>query len=119
MARINNVSAVIFDMDGTLVDSEIYTAQSVMTLCREFGISDVDVDCSEFDGVSWENIAQRVIEQLPQLAARQGIPRRLHEIYHCMLKNDPPPLIKKARETVIAGPFCKGWPCCKGCGDFF
>jgi beta-phosphoglucomutase-like phosphatase (HAD superfamily) len=58
MTAIQNVSAVFFDMDGTLVDSEIYTGQSVARLCREFGMSDANIDCSEFDGVSWEIIAQ-------------------------------------------------------------
>lgn len=102
MARINNVSAVIFDMDGTLVDSEIFTAQAVTMLCGELGINNVDIDCSAFDGVSWENIGKAIIRHYPTLAGKPGIPSRLHEIYHRMLKNDPPPLIKKARETVIA-----------------
>ena len=39
MTRINNISAVLFDMDGTLVDSEIFTAKAIRTVCIELGIS--------------------------------------------------------------------------------
>ncbi len=102
MARIKNVSAAIFDMDGTLVDSEIFTAQAVKTLCCELGINNVDIDCSAFDGLSWEIIGEGIIQYYPSLAGKPGIPGRLHEIYHRMLKNDPPAFIKKARDTVIA-----------------
>ena len=102
MAIIRNVSAVIFDMDGTLIDSEIFTAQAVATLLRESSIFDIDIDCSEFDGVSWKNIAQRLAERVPQLSTRRDIPSRLHEIFQRLLKDDPPVFINMARETVIA-----------------
>ena len=102
MENIRGISAVFFDMDGTLVDSEIYTEQSVMTLCREYGVNNAMIDCSKFDGVSFEIIAQKMAEQLPQLAAQNGIPDRLHEIYHQLLKDDPPAVIHNAREAVIA-----------------
>ena len=39
---------------------------------------------------------------MPQLVGKSGIPGRLHELYHELLKNKPPPQIKMARETVIA-----------------
>jgi len=102
MAIIRNVSAVIFDMDGTLIDSEIFTAQAVATLLHESSVFDVDIDDSEFAGVSWENIAQRLVEQVPQLSKRRDIPSRLHDIFQALLKNDPPVFINMARETVLA-----------------
>ncbi len=102
MARINNVSAVIFDMDGTLVDSEIFTAQAVHTLCGELGITSVDIDCSAFDGVSWEIIGEAIMRHYPALLSKHGIPSRLHNIYQHLLINDPPAIVNRARETVIA-----------------
>ena len=102
MAAIKKISAVIFDMDGTLVDSEIYTGQVVRELCAEFGIEKVDIDCSDFDGVSWQNIGSEIVSHYPALSGRLEIPRRLHEIYHRMLRDYPPRPINQAREAVIA-----------------
>ncbi len=102
MGIIRNVSAVIFDMDGTLIDSEIFTAQAVATLLRESTVFDIDIDYSEFDGVSWKNVARRLVELVPQLSTRCDIPGRLHEIFQALLKDDPPEFIRLARETVIA-----------------
>ena len=102
MTRIRNVSAVLFDMDGTLVDSEIFTAQAVKMLCGELGIDNVDIDCSPFEGTSWELIAQEIIRHYPSLAGTEALPTRLHEIYHHLLIIDPPAIIRKAREAVVA-----------------
>jgi len=102
MTRIKNVAAVFFDMDGTLVDSEIFTAQAVNTLCGELGIDDVDIDCSPFEGSSWELLGEEILRHYPSLAGTKDIPSRLHQIYHYLLINDPPAIIYKAREAVIA-----------------
>ena len=102
MTRIINVAAVFFDMDGTLVDSEIFTAQAVNSLCGELGIDDVDIDCSPFEGTSWELLGEEILRHYPSLAGTKDIPRRLHQIYHYLLINDPPAIIYKAREAVIA-----------------
>ena len=102
MTRIKNVAAVFFDMDGTLVDSEIFTAQAVNTLCGELGIDDVDIDCSPFEGSSWELLGEEILRHYPSLAGTEDIPSRLHRIYQYLLINDPPAIIYKAREAVIA-----------------
>lgn len=44
------MSAVFFDMDGTLVDSETLTEPAIVALCRELGVHDVDIDCAQFFG---------------------------------------------------------------------
>ncbi len=50
MANISNLSAVIFDMDGTLVDSEVLTEPAIKAFCHENGIADLAVtDFSELD----------------------------------------------------------------------
>jgi len=102
MTRIQNVSAIIFDMDGTLVDSEIFTERAVHKLCCELGVIDADIDCSAFDGVSWEEIGTAVVQRYPTLKFEQKIARRLHEIYQHLMVSEPPPLINRAREAVIA-----------------
>jgi beta-phosphoglucomutase len=102
MAAFKNISAVIFDMDGTLVDSEIFTAAAVTELCAEYDIEGVDIDCAEFEGVSWEIISEEIIRHFPDMNATPRMADRLNEIYHRMLVNEPPRIVRKARETVIA-----------------
>ena len=102
MTSINNISAVIFFFFFTLVDSEVFTAGAVEALCSGLGIDKPDIDCSTFDGVSWADIARAIIHHYPVLANYQDIPLRLHEIYHRLLRNSPPELIKMSREAVIA-----------------
>ncbi len=38
MIAIKNISATLFDMDGTLVDSETLTEPTIKSLCRELGV---------------------------------------------------------------------------------
>ena len=102
MQSLDAVSAVIFDMDGTLVDSEVFTAQAVTALCTELGIRNNDMDCSGLEGISWEDTGKAIMRHYPSLKGHTGIPRRLHEIYHRLLKNNPPAVIRKARATVLA-----------------
>ena len=102
MVNISNISAVIFDMDGTLVDSEVLTEPAIKAFCRENGIDDSNIDCSGFFGVSWASIEQRVVDCYPQLAGNPNIATRLHEIFHKMGRDNPSAFINKARESVIA-----------------
>ncbi len=102
MANISNISAVIFDMDGTLVDSEVLTEPAIMAFCHENGIDDVNIDCSEFFGASWASIEQHLVDCYPQLAGNPNIAARLHEIFHKMGLVNPPAFINNACESVIA-----------------
>jgi len=102
MIAIKNISAALFDMDGTLVDSETLTEPAIEALCRELGVNDVGLDCSVFFGVAWVKIEQALLACHPQMTGKTDIARRLHEIYHQMLLDEPPPLIRQSRESVIA-----------------
>ena len=102
MTAIRNISATFFDMDGTLVDSETLTEPAIESLCRELGVTDVGLDCSVFYGVAWLEIERALLERHPQMAGKMDIASRLHEIYHEMLLAEPPALIRKSRESVVA-----------------
>ncbi len=102
MTAIRNISATFFDMDGTLVDSETLTGPTIESLCRELGVADVGLDCSIFYGVAWLEIERALLDRHPQMAGKADIASRLHEIYHEMLLAEPPPLIRRSRESVVA-----------------
>ena len=102
MIPVKNISATLFDMDGTLVDSETLTEPAIVALCRELGVDDVGLDCSLFFGVAWREIERALLDRHPQMTGKADIATRLHEIYHQMLTDEPPPLIRNSRESVIA-----------------
>ena len=85
-----------------MLDSETLTEPVIRLLCRELGVHDVEIDCSVFFGVAWPEIERALLDRHPQMAGKVNIAARLHEIYHEMLVDEPPPLIGKSREAVIA-----------------
>ena len=102
MAKLGRKSAVFFDMDGTLVDSETLTEPTVIALCGELGIHDVDIDCTQFFGHSWLEIERRLVNYYPQIDGKTDIPARMQELFHELLRDKQPPLIPGSRETLIA-----------------
>lgn len=102
MSLIKKVSAIFFDMDGTLVDSETLTEPTVVTLCEELGIENVDIECTQFFGHSWLEIERRIIAYYPQLAGKIDFPARMQSLFNDLLISMQPPLINGSRETLIA-----------------
>ena len=89
-------------MDGTLVDSETLTEPAIRKFCAENGIEDFDLDCTVFFGGPWIRIEQQLKREFPELNGKSGVATRLNQIYHEMLVEHEPPLIRNARESVIA-----------------
>ena len=102
MSKLKNIAAVLFDMDGTLVDSETLTEPVIVALCSEFGIHDVAIDCSQFFGLSWLEIERRLIAYYPQIAGKPDLPAHLQALFHTLLRDEPPPLIRGSRESLLA-----------------
>ena len=102
MPITKNVSAIFFDMDGTLVDSETLTEPTVVTLCEELGIENVDIECTQFFGHSWLEIERRIIAYYPKLEGMVDFPARMQSIFNELLISMQPPLIKGSRELLIA-----------------
>jgi sugar-phosphatase len=102
MPIIKKVSAVFFDMDGTLVDSETLTEPTVVTLCEELGIENVDIECTQFFGHSWLEIERRIIAYYPQLSGKADFPARMQSLFNELLISMQPPLIKGSRKMLIA-----------------
>lgn len=99
MAQIRNISAVMFDMDGTLVDSELMTEPVIRAFCREAGIPVPDFDWPEFYGVKWMQVAARLAVESTSLDIRDSA-RRLHELWERMCEDSPPAPVPGAVETI-------------------
>ena len=102
MLDLGRMSAVFFDMDGTLVDSETLTEPTVVALCGELGLHEVDIDCTQFFGGPWSEVERTLIQYYPQIDGITDISARLQELFHILLRDEQPPLIPGSRETVIA-----------------
>ena len=101
MPELGRMSAVFFDMDGTLIDSETLTEPTIVALCKELGIHDVDIDCTQFFGGPWLEVERTLIQYYPQIDGKTDISARLQELFHNLLRDEPPPLIPGSREMVI------------------
>ena len=101
MSELGRMSAVFFDMDGTLIDSETLTEPTIVALCKELGIHDVDIDCTQFFGGPWLEVERTLIQYYPQIDGKTDISARLQELFHNLLRDEPPPLIPGSREMVI------------------
>jgi HAD superfamily hydrolase (TIGR01509 family) len=99
------LEAIIFDFDGTLVDSEKVTDRVVSELLVEKGIPGdlalADLELAQFHGVTWEQGSVILQERYPALAGLSLAPR-LQEKFHAALLENPPPPIPGAVEAVRA-----------------
>lgn len=102
MTNLGRRSAVFFDMDGTLVDSETLTEPTIIALCNELGVPEIDIDCTRFFGGPWSDIERTLIQHYPQIDGKTDISARLQAIFHKLLSDEQPPVIPGARETLIA-----------------
>lgn len=57
--------ALLFDMDGTLQDSEEQTDQAIEQVMREHGVPGVKLPPFETRGRSWRDVAHSLLERHP------------------------------------------------------
>lgn len=101
VGRIHGIEAVIFDMDGTLVDSEPFTGRSVERMLIAQGIADPELDMQQFHGRTWRSIADALVARHPQLAGA-CTPERLDAGFEALWEETPPPFIKGAHLALTA-----------------
>jgi HAD superfamily hydrolase (TIGR01509 family) len=99
--HIQGIQAVVFDMDGTLTDSEGLTEQAIASVLADHGVDPGDDDETRYHGLTWASIAATMNRDYPQLAgAASGSELQAH--FHARFVNEPPQLIEGAREAVLA-----------------
>ncbi len=97
---IEHIRAVIFDMDGTLVDSEGLTGEAIAALLRDRGLAPADLDETRFHGRTWAAIADMLCGEHPQLTG--DVAAELQARFHTAFVTESPPLIGGAHEALLA-----------------
>jgi HAD superfamily hydrolase (TIGR01509 family) len=92
---IRGIHAVVFDMDGTLVDSEGSTERAVAAVLAEHGLPGGRIVPKHFHGLSWDEAARLLVSRYPELSDAP-LETLLEQRFHTLLVADPPPLIAGA-----------------------
>ncbi|MFT5089462.1 MAG: HAD superfamily hydrolase (TIGR01509 family) [Candidatus Latescibacterota bacterium] len=90
-ANLSAINAVLFDLDGTLMDSESLTDCAIKHLLQEQQI-DAELDLVEFHGINWQSVSERLVQHFPALA-QLDVSNWLEE--HCaqLIQRQAPALI--------------------------
>ncbi|MBT6144487.1 MAG: HAD family phosphatase, partial [Gemmatimonadetes bacterium] len=65
--QLPRIEAILFDMDGTLWNTEQVTEQAISQLLAEWGLATTDLDLLAFHGIKWSSIGQLLEDQYPTL----------------------------------------------------
>jgi beta-phosphoglucomutase len=98
---LENISAILFDLDGTLIDSETITDRAVGELLTQHNIDTKGLDFLQFHGISWQRLELILKERYTTLADVE-ILGYLEKRFYEISKTEPPPLLPGARETFLA-----------------
>jgi len=97
---MNQIQAVLFDMDGTLLDSEHLTARAIQMLCEEYDVQ-ISIEDPWFHGITWVSIASTLRAQ-DEVFRDVPVEVLLQQHFHTALLQVRPPPIPGAPLTVFA-----------------
>ena len=95
----NLVRAVLFDMDGTLIDSEINTDDAVRTVLKQYNVTPPNIDYTRFYGITWAHVENILKTMYPQLA-EFDLATPLHVSFYKLCTQNPLPFIPGAQEAL-------------------
>ena len=99
--RFREIEAVVFDMDGTLVDSEPLTLRAIERAFEKRGVSKENLHAGSFHGVTWASIATRLLESMHD-GGESITATELQENFHHLHQEEPPPLVPGALQALLA-----------------
>ncbi len=86
------IRAVLFDMDGTLIDSEHLTARAIDMLLAAQGLQ-ISLKGPWFHGITWKRIARTLRTEAPALE-HVPVEATLQAYFHtALLETTPPPIV--------------------------
>lgn len=101
IASLDQIDAVLFDMDGTLILSEDRTDRAVAALLKAHGLPIDAVALTSFHGVTWAASSAALCQQWPILQTID-VAAELQRHFHASLVGDPPPPVAGARAALTA-----------------
>lgn len=99
--ELANIAAVFYDMDGTLVDSELNTEPAIIEVCAALGFTGVILDYPTFYGRTWDAVVAALAGPYPKLAKIDGLAGQFHRRFHDLCQENPPPPIPGARAAIV------------------
>lgn len=85
------IKAVLFDMDGLLVDTETVGTEVAVRICRELGIELTREEKSSFVGVTDEKFYKELFEKRNLSHDVQGVLRNHFDVYEDLLLKEATP----------------------------
>ena len=95
-----HIAGIIFDMDGTLIDSELHLEAVVHAILGEHHLSAEHFDFSSIYGITWESIARVLWTAFPTLEAC-NLASDLQQRFDASVRITPAPFIPGAKEFLL------------------
>ena len=104
--------AVFFDLDGTLVDSEIHTDRAISAVTEQYGIENFALPHTETRGRTWLHVAERIRALTKIDRAADSLPPLLEIGFICDGGNRFPAYgaVRAAAASNLSSASCRGSP---------
>ncbi len=102
MKPLHGIRAVLFDLDGTLIDSESLTDRAVLDLLQSHSIASDGLDLIQFHGLSWQGIDAQLRALFPILEQVNHLADTLAARCAQLAQRQPPPFIPGAQRAFLA-----------------